>query len=579
MGRRTLGWLTLVVLAFVAGGMAARIWWPDSDAGGSTQRVTPATATQLPPTPAPAATATATASDSGAAPAVYDPLPTLYIDIAPDDFALIEAKREEALKTWILQTGSEDLVPATVRVDDGAPVPVRLRLKGDWGDHFTREKWSYRVEVRGNAAVLGMRVFSIQDPSTRSYVDEWSFLTALRQEGVLSVGYRFAHVVQNGQPMGVYAVEEGFSKELLESQNRRDSVIIRYNEDLLWEYWSAYTNDLSTPPGVERFHIIDEFQSGVVSADPVLAARRDAAIGKLRAWELGTLPASDVFDIDLLARFWAYVDLWGARHAVYWNNLRYYYNPVTTLLEPVVFDAQPLRDELQVDVSRLPGLNALSETGDPQLQRAYVRALWAFTEPEYLVSLQDRLSDDLVSLYAVLEPEFGGVQTPEGRSVLAPPWDLLEERRVALREVLSPVQMTYAYESSAPVTGTTTIAVGNLVSFPVEVVGIEVGDAWIPADGSLVHTGGSAALVGPAEAGESLVLPALDPETPVLPYAWLSTAGAVGTEPADVAIVTRLWGLTTTITRPVLPAYPPPVRGDASGGPDARRGVGTPPLP
>ncbi len=380
---RTLGWVTLLLLTFAGGVVAGRLW--RGDAGEDPARLALVTSVPQVPTPLPNHTPTPTAPDADAMDVGLDPeraaaegvLPTLYLDIAPDDFAVIEAKREEALKTWILQSTNADFVPATVHVGDGPAVPVRLRLKGDWGDHFTRDKWSYRIEVRGSAAVMGMRVFSLQDPSTRSYVNEWAFLETLRREGVLAVGYGFAHVVQNGRPLGVYAVEEGFSKELLESQGRRESVIIRYNEDLLWETWAAYTNDEVTPPGVGRFHIIDEFGSGAVSADPVMAARRDAAVGRLRAWEQGMLPASDVFDVATLARYWALVDLWDARHAVYWNNLRYYYNPVTAKLEPIGFDAQPLFEGTPLVAEQLPGMSALLGMGDPRLQRAYAEALWA----------------------------------------------------------------------------------------------------------------------------------------------------------------------------------------------------------
>lgn len=565
---RTLGWVTLLLLTFAGGVVAGRLW--RGDAGEDPARLALVTSVPQVPTPLPTHTPTPTAPDADAMGVGLDPeraaaegeLPTLYLDIAPDDFAVIEAKREEALKTWILQSTNADFVPATVRVGDGPAVPVRLRLKGDWGDHFTRDKWSYRIEVRGSAAVMGMRVFSLQDPSTRSYVNEWAFLETLRREGVLAVGYGFAHVVQNGRPLGVYAVEEGFSKELLESQGRRESVIIRYNEDLLWEYWAAYTNDEVTPPGVGRFHIIDEFGSGAVSADPVMAARRDAAVGRLRAWEQGMLPASDVFDVATLARYWALVDLWDARHAVYWNNLRYYYNPVTAKLEPIGFDAQPLFEGTPLVAEQLPGMNALVEMGDPRLQRAYAEALWAYTEPAYLASLEASLSRDLATFYAALEPEFGAAQWPDGRSVLGAPWDLLEARRVALREMLSPVQATYAYRPLETPTNTLVLEVGNLLALPVEIVGIEVGDTWIGAEA--FRSGTQAGLVAGADAGDSLVLRALEPDAATMPYVTLTADVGVpeaAIDAADTRIVSRIWGLTTPITRPVLPSYPPPTAG------------------
>ncbi len=552
-----IGWITLVVLAFAGGWLLARAGRPDAAPDLMVGAQAPATATALAPTPVPVPTATPTSPEAG------DTLPTLYIDIAPDDFAKIEAKREEALKNWILLATNADFVPATVRVGDGDPVQVQLRLKGDWGDHFAHDKWSYRIEVQGGDAVMGMSVFSIQDPSTRTYANEWAFMQALRREDVLTVGYSFAHVVQNGQTMGVYAVEEGFAKELLESQRRRESVIIRYNEDLLWETWAAYDNDFVTPPGITEFHLIDEFDSGGVAASPTLSAARDAAVGKLRAWWAGELPASEVFDIDRMARFWALADLWGANHALDWHNLRFYYNPLTTRLEPIAFDAQALGESAVVDVAELAGRRELLAYGDDRLRRAYAQALAAYTDPAYLAALQQDVGGDLASVRASLLPEFGGVTTPDGGGVLDAPWDALAERASSLRDWLSPPQMVYAYRPADVPTDTLVLDVGNLLGLPVQIDGVFVDGDWFPADASWATPGAVDELVGPVDAAGDVVLKALSSDAEFMPYARLRTSAVLPpeAETASVQLVTRVWGLSETVTRPVMASYPPIVQG------------------
>ncbi len=557
---RFLGGVALLVLAFLAGGLAARIWLPASASSDAAIRLpaTPVPPTPLPPTAVVSPSPTPTSQENG------DDLPTLYIEIAPDDLADIEAKRAEALETWILQASSDDFVNAVVRLGDDDPMPVDLRLKGDWGDHFSGDKWSYRIEIDGEGGLFGMRVLSIQDPSTRSYLNEWLFLQNVRDEDVLAVGYHFAHVVQNGRYMGIYAVEEGFSKELLEFQGRRESVIIRYDEDLLWAYWSDFTEDAATPPGVQQFYLIDEFNSRKVNADPVLAAQRDVAVGRLRAWWQGELPASDVFDVERTARFWALADVWGALHAVRWHNLRFYYNPITTLLEPIAFDTQPLEEGITVDAALLPGRAQMLAYDDPYLQRAYLRYLQTYTDPVYLDRLRERYEQDHSHLQAVLVPEFGGQQTVDGRDVLAAPWEALAQRQAALRDLLAPVQVTYAYRPSEVPTETLTLEVGNLMGFPVEVVGLLVGETRVSVDRSWASPEHEPALVEAGAAGDDLVLKPLAPDASHLDYARLQ-APSVGasdglswdSDAAPVRLVTRLWGLTRTITQTVLPAYPP----------------------
>jgi hypothetical protein len=409
--------LTLLLLAFAAGVLAAVLVLPSLTPASPSARATvaPVAPTPLAPTSTPPPTPTPTALDLG------DTLETLYIDIAPDDFAQIEAKRQEALERWILLADDTDFVPATLRWR-GDVIPVDLRLKGDWADHFARDKWSLRIRAKNGMYFEGMRVFSLQDPSTRTYLNEWLYMENLRAEDVLGVGYWFVRGVINGEYKGIYAVEESFAKELLESQQRREGVIIRYNEDLLWEYWAAYDNDLVTPRGVMNFHIIDEFETGRVDASPALSAQRDAAAGKLQALEMGEQTASEVFDVETLAKFMALSDVWGAQHALIWHNLRFYYNPVTARLEPIGFDAQPLAETGPIDVQLLKGLRQIVAYDDVALQQAYTRYLWAFSQPDYLTFLEQRFGAELETLRAALAPEFAGQKMPDGRDVLAVPW-------------------------------------------------------------------------------------------------------------------------------------------------------------
>ena len=560
-------WVPLLLLAFAAGFLLARLW---PVVAVPPEALMVASPTLVPATPTPILTPTATTPDVERA-AAGDTLDTLYIDIAPDDFAQIQAKREAALAQWILLASSADLVPATLRLGDDAPLSARLRLKGDWADHFAHAKWSYRVEMRGANFLNGMRVFSLQDPSTRTYLNEWLFLENLRAEGVLAVGYDFVHGVQNGQALGIYAVEEGFSKELLESQGRRESVIIRYNEDLLWQYWAAYNHDNVTPRGVRELYVIDEFDSNKVNQSTTLSAYRDVAVGKLRAWWAGKsssdvlddlprqLPSAEVFDRDTLAKFLALADVWGASHAIYWHNLRFYYNPITTLLEPIAFDTQALAAGSHVEVLELPGLREVQTYADPQLQRAYLTSLWQFSQPDYLTALQADFGTEFEALRAALTPEFGARYLSDGQSVLAPPWEVLTIRQAALRELLSPIQMTYAYIPAD--TTPDTLAVGNLLDFPVEILGVQVDAAWLPATRAWATDADS--VLPAAIVTAALVLPALPRDATFMDYARLhippetwATANITATAPT-LQLVTHLWGLTATVTQPVLASYPP----------------------
>ena len=62
-----------------------------------------------------------------------------------------------------------------------------------------------------------MKVFSIQPAVTRSYIYESFFHRFLEHEKLPYLRYSFVDLIINGDNKGVYAVEESFSKELIEN--------------------------------------------------------------------------------------------------------------------------------------------------------------------------------------------------------------------------------------------------------------------------------------------------------------------------------------------------------------------------
>jgi hypothetical protein len=166
-------------------------------------------------------------------------LPVINIDMKFKHFEKIKLKREEALKQGVLLANSDDFVPAELRVE-GRTIPVKMRLKGDWTDHLIGKKWSYRVHVKGADQLWGMRSLSLHHPMTRNWDAEWLYHQHIRREGVLGLRYQFVRVALNGDPLGIYAVEEHFSKELLESQHRKEGVIVKADETGFWEQQAKF---------------------------------------------------------------------------------------------------------------------------------------------------------------------------------------------------------------------------------------------------------------------------------------------------------------------------------------------------
>ena len=174
------------------------------------------------------------------APAAGNGLATLELSIPEDSARKLQEVRDRARARGVIIQQEGDVVPASVRAvvegaasASGESLAAEIRIKGDWLDHVNTDKWSLRIKV-ADGALLGMRTFSIQAPKTRGQLWEWLTLTMARREDVLAPRCTFVNVVINGNPTGVYYLEEHFGKELLESQGRREGPIVLWDESTYW---------------------------------------------------------------------------------------------------------------------------------------------------------------------------------------------------------------------------------------------------------------------------------------------------------------------------------------------------------
>ena len=300
--------------------------------------------------------------------------PTLNIHIKSAHMETLRKKREAALRIGFLIQEEGDFVPGVIRLNDKS-VKVKLRLKGDKVDHIQGEtNWSYRVHTKDDEHVFGMHRFSLQDPGTRKFQYERLFFETVRLFDVMTPRYFFVSFIQNGNPLGLMAFEEHFSKELLAYHGRRESVIIRFDESLYWVAEAA--------PGISwdntmlfydyRRADIDAFQTSKIESSPELSENYTIAVGLLRGFIEGHLLASQVFDIKRMAGFIASAHFWRSWHGLIWHNLRFYYNPITMCLEPIAFDTDTNFHQGTATIEE-PIIKRMLE--DPVLYAAYRQAM------------------------------------------------------------------------------------------------------------------------------------------------------------------------------------------------------------
>lgn len=269
----------------------------------------------------------------------------INLHIPEMDYKKLQDKRLEALEQGILFNSDDAwvdayILPAPEKANKESKLKVSLRLKGDWTDHLEGEHWSFRIQTPTDQAWNRLKVFSLQHPKTRAYLLEWMLHQFFLYEDVLTTRYEFIDIALNGKDMGLYVYEEHFTKQIPEFNRKKEGPIVRFVENGFWENELQKTKLGAYNPnwGTSNHPDIKPFEEKKIASDSVLSAQYRIAQNLLHEYKYQLKPAKDIFDLDLLAKYYVIIDITGGYHGSIWHNQRFYYNPVSGKLEPIGFD-------------------------------------------------------------------------------------------------------------------------------------------------------------------------------------------------------------------------------------------------
>tara|TARA_B000000475_G_scaffold269398_1_gene263312 strand:- start:2979 stop:4811 length:1833 start_codon:yes stop_codon:yes gene_type:complete len=349
-------------------------------------------------------------------------LDLIQLTFSEKAFKKIKKKRLKALSAGILETSDSDYVPVTVSFN-GEDFRAEARLKGDWTDHLKGEKWSFRIKLKNDKTILGMRKFSIHHPQTRGhyYMAEWLYLKAVKREDLIGLRYNFIesalHIKSKNssnyesRDVGIYAMEETFDKRTLESNGMKESVILKFSEQHWWDevkksievgssygsLWSDFMN----------YKLIDRAQFPILPFSEEKTVLDGTMNGHFRTGKellesvyTGEATLDEAFDVQKLAKQNAILNLFGAIHGTYIINLRFYYNPITSLLEPIAFDG-----DSGEKLTKYTHFMFLNKEKDSVYLKELAYALHEVSQPEYLNDLMAKHKPEMDELLKPLKNE------------------------------------------------------------------------------------------------------------------------------------------------------------------------------
>ncbi len=342
----------------------------------------------------------------------------MYVD--DKDLARLQQKRMTAFETTVLVNSDEDY-SNLVLFDGNQFLNAEYRLKGDLLDHLQGDKWSFRIKLKKTFAWKHLLTFSVQNPFTRNFVYEWLAHQIFDREDVLTTRYGFIPLTMNDRSLGIYAWEEHFEKQLVESRNRREGPIVRFDESIFWER-VLETKKTGRAWDIDYFAAapIIPFKEGQVVADSAKVLQMVEAQKLMLQYKNRRQPVSTMFDIDKLAKYFALIDLTQAYHGFTWHNQRFYYNPVTCLLEPIAFDGYiegGIYKRFEEPVSGMVAPAHIAELSKEELMlfqpfadslftREYISCLEKYSSPDYIRAIVSDYREESDSLSAEIRKEF-----------------------------------------------------------------------------------------------------------------------------------------------------------------------------
>jgi hypothetical protein len=386
----------------------------------------------------------------------------LVLDVPHEGMMRLSFVRGNALSKGVLVTGPEDFVDGRAR-SGGESARMKIRLKGDWVDHLRTERWSFRVKLKRGQTLFGLREFSIQHPGTRAYLNEWFYHAALEREDVLAPRYGFIETTLNGRDLGVYALEEHFEKRLVESRGRREGPILKFAEDDLWARRASLHGEIDDA-GISSESIapVEAFKSSATLRDPALRRAFLEGAALLAGFREGRVDAERAFDLRRMAAFTAVSELLGARHALIWHNLRFYYDPVAGRLEPIGFDGDAGQRLDPGVIGTRSGLFWERMFASRAFMTAYLKKLEEAAGPAYLEALLAETEAGRSRELLVLHRDFPEVEFDV---------EVFESNRRRLAAAIDPARAVHAYREAVP-GGRLRVRAANVQRLPLEILGL-----------------------------------------------------------------------------------------------------------
>ena len=351
----------------------------------------------------------------------FNKIDKITIDIKYENYQKIMKSREKAIEYGRLKDEFVKWIPAKIQLDE-RQIDVKLKLKGTHDDHWAHPyKWSFKIKTKNkDDNIYGLKRFAVQHPATISYLYEWLFHIVLKEEKLIAHEVKFINLVVNGNDLGVYILIEQISKELIEKNRRREGPIIGFDKEL----WIEEVNNIDNL-GINDIHQffwtakIKPTRFKENQKNTIQEIYLNKGINLLEGFRKKELKAEKVFDLDQLAKLMAIKAVFASLDFD-WKDIKFYYNPITELLEPVSREVHAMHhDHTKLSLWAFNSEPAIFPWhkqfldllfDDPIFHEKYLIELTRISKKNYLENIIDRNNKDFKKYLSALKKNYPTIE-------------------------------------------------------------------------------------------------------------------------------------------------------------------------
>ena len=402
----------------------------------------------------------------------------LFLNIKLKDYDYLTKERNKRLLGADSTSDSEKWSKTEV-VYNKKKYNSKIKLKGLLADHWSHEKkWSFKIKVNDQGNIKGLKNFTLQYPGTLDYLNEWLFVKAIKKEGLIELKTDFVELVVNGESFGIYTMQESSTKNTLEKNQRAEGPVIGFNSDL-WLDEVLNFNNLSVNSSEQSYFRakIEPIRYRIDNTNQLQEELLQKAIFLLESFRNGLLETSEVFDTNQLSKALALKAIFSSVEFD-WADINFYYNPVTSLLEPIMKEVHTIQEYETHHYNWWFDSHALIEKPNNQnyfikqiykdkiFYAKYLNELNNFSKAEYIEELIDENQKEYTYYFTLLKKHF-----PNKVVIGNQKNNIFKRQKKKIIDALNPVQGINAYYIDLK-NNFLVLNVSNLQKVPVEIVGL-----------------------------------------------------------------------------------------------------------